>query len=246
MSPYEELGRAFKLKVRSGEDFEAFAIRASDHVNKCSDAAWKALTEDLQSWVNGVLQIREDNRGKPEGESPDPLPELVGFPDDAEAGDDETGDEETTTDTETGEGEGAVDYGEEEGVEEAAEPPETEAEEPTPRKAAKRASKPAKAAKKVVAKGKAKPVATKKAAAAPPKKAAAKKAVNGGRGAAIGDDAVIKVLAKENPHRAGTKLFKYFEKYEDGMTVAAAKKLKIPPRNIIYLKSLGHIKVVAA
>jgi hypothetical protein len=107
-------------------------------------------------------------------------------------------------------------------------------------------AKPAKAKTTAVAKppnskqGKAKVMPTKTAT-----KVAKKAATNGG-GHRIADEDKIKIVAKENPHRSGTKLYNYFKKYKDGMTVAAAKKAGIPPKNIAYLASQDLIKVVAA
>jgi hypothetical protein len=53
-------------------------------------------------------------------------------------------------------------------------------------------------------------------------KSAAKKAVK--PASRFLDTAKITLLAKENPCRTGSKVFKRFAKYRNGMTVAAAKE----------------------
>ena len=87
--------------------------------------------------------------------------------------------------------------------------------------------------------------------APPTKKLALKRArakrgrphVKRGRPSAFADDAKIKVVTKENPHRKGSICYKYFAKYKDGMTVVQALKAGIPRANLRYLERLGHIKI---
>ncbi len=96
------------------------------------------------------------------------------------------------------------------------------------------------------------PEKAKKGAAVPKKGVATKgKATNGagtGRGRksiAFPPDAKIKVLAKENPHRAGTLNHKRFSMYKSGMTVQEAVNAGggASLANIRYLSGLGHLKV---
>lgn len=111
--------------------------------------------------------------------------------------------------------------------------------------AAKTTKAPVEAKAPAAAKAK---VATTKATASAKKPAAAK---NGGdRAAKMPDDAKIKLLKDENPHRKGTHLYAVWEKYKDGMTVAAALKAIAPvsggtsPRaNLAWQVKLGLIKV---
>jgi hypothetical protein len=56
-------------------------------------------------------------------------------------------------------------------------------------------------------------------------------------------DAKIKVLAKENPHRKGTILHKYFDKYKTGMTVQTALDAGIVWANLRYLNGRELIQV---
>jgi hypothetical protein len=67
--------------------------------------------------------------------------------------------------------------------------------------------------------------------------------VKRGRPSAFADDAKIKVVTKENPHRKGSICYKYFAKYKDGMPVVQALKAGIPRANLRYLERLGHIKI---
>lgn len=70
MSPFEELGREFKLRPEPGESHDAFAVRAALRVNKCSDPEWERLSNDLQRWTNKALEARDTHAA---------IPELVGF-----------------------------------------------------------------------------------------------------------------------------------------------------------------------
>jgi len=79
------------------------------------------------------------------------------------------------------------------------------------------------------------------------KPAKAAKSGNGvgpkGRKPLFSKDAKIKVMVKENPHRAGTKLFNYFKKYRDGMTVAELVASGVPYSNLRYFQGLGEVEV---
>lgn len=245
---YKDLQR-LKLEPKSGETFEAFAVRATKKIGQLRDSEWGELPEELQRWTNAVLEAADV-----EGQE---TPELAGYPEqeaedeegtEAEAGS-EAGDEETDDEPEVEEqpdAEETVDGDADSEVEEVSTGADASARKQRtaprakPNKAKKAAPKPeTKSQKPKADKGKAKTMATTTKA-----KPAAKKAASGG--SRISDEAKIKILAKENPHRAGTKLFNYFKKYKDGMTVAAAKKAGIPPKNIAYLAGLDLIKVVAA
>lgn len=254
---YEELCETLKLELQDGEDYPAFARRAAGRLNKVSDAAWKELSLPLQKWANGVLQTLEENLSKKPAEQ-EPLPEMEGFPAEASGGgDDDEADQQDAEDneaegTEDEEGDSAEGEDESEASEESvdaegdaeqdADDTQTDdsgAEEDAPPAAARSGKTVTKKPQKAAAKTKEKTTmrATERKAKTPAKKA--------GRKASIGDNDVIKVLATENPHRKGTKLYNYFAKYKTGMTVAAALKAKIPPKNIAYLKTLGHIKIIA-
>lgn len=256
---YAELFTAFKLKAIPEESFEDFAVRASDRVNKCKDSEWKELSSELQTWTNEVLKTREENLKIKDDSDPATLPELDGFPEPQDESDgDQTDGDEGPEDEETA-NDNAEESSEEETVDEASEGEqdaesdgETDAEdssvedepEPEARKLVKttrpdKGAKPNKEKEKPVRKVNSKePEATQRRAVA--KKVATAKA----RGGGVNEDATIKVLAKKNPHREGTKLYNYFEKYKSGMTVGALLKAKVPPKNIAYLKGLGHIQIV--
>lgn len=107
-----------------------------------------------------------------------------------------------------------------------------------------KAAKPAKAEAKTKEAEKKAP-AKKEAKAAPAKKGA-KAAANGegrGRKGSWPMTAKIKVVAKENPHRSGTKNFKRFEKYKNGMTVEQAIAAGAEWANMRYLTNLGHLEI---
>lgn len=251
MTPYEELHKKFKLTPQDGESFESFALRTTKRVNALSDAEWGQLSEGVQLWINEVLKARDAKQN---------IPKLEGYPNEEPAGADgeEASVEDVSTDAEetpdapdTGEettdSEDVVDAEANSGVDDA---PEAEA---SGRRRVERA-KPVRTSRKQTAarpetqksktgKGKDKTVSKTPKAAAAKKGSKPMQAASGDR---INDDAKIKILVKENPHRSGTKLFGYFKKYKDGMTVAAAKKAGIPPKNIQYLQGLGSIKVIAA
>jgi hypothetical protein len=254
MTLYEELVKAFKLKPTRNETFEEFAARASDKVNKCTDVQWNELTPALQVWVNTTLETREANlKLVAEGAEPGALPDLEGYPHPEEVVEDEDGEASEDEAEETSDGDQEVVAEDDQDSVESAEIGDGEE---TPPAAAKK--KAAKKSRKATGKDKTMAIAAaakapktapaKKAVAktAPPAKKATSKASAASARSPVGNTATIKVLAKENPHREGTKLFKYFSKYKDGMTVAAAEKAGIPPKNIAYLKSLGHIKVEKA
>jgi len=54
---------------------------------------------------------------------------------------------------------------------------------------------------------------------------------------------VITLLKAENPHARGTKNWKRWNKYRNGMTVAEAVKAGIERANIRYLNSINYIAV---
>jgi hypothetical protein len=264
MTPYEELHKKFKLTPQDGESFESFAQRATSKINKLDDDEWRELSEELQTWANSTLKAREAKKE---------LPPLKGYPEttasaDAEEPGDADADDTTAEADADSEAEADADAGDSEADAPLSREPDAadadsevdgdgdsgvdsspEAETPV-RKRVRPKAEPEKAAKKAASKtdarsqpkpekGKAKTMTTKG-------KAVAKKAPVAS-GSRISDDAKIKILAKENPHRPGTKLFKYFAKYKDGMTVGAAKKAGIPTRNIAYLQDQKNaIKLIGA
>jgi hypothetical protein len=117
---------------------------------------------------------------------------------------------------------------------EAAEPATEEEKEVTTTKESK-SSKATKAAKAVVAKvKKAKPEAKAKKAA---------KGTGRGRAPNYAADAKIKLLVKDNPHRAGTGRFKRWPKYKSGMTVSEAIKAGLTYQNLRFSVLDGHIAI---
>jgi hypothetical protein len=258
VTAYDELCRAFKLKLAEGESFEDFAAKASDRVNKCTDAQWKELSGDLQTWTNETLKVREANLKLKEGAEPASLPVLDGFPGEGEEGGDaeepaddaedseeaeedadEEEPEEETVDAEASEGQDAESNAEGEDDEEDSAEEQKPKRKARPEKGAKPSKEKEPKTMRKVTNSKAPPGAVKRAAE---KKTATANARNGG----VSEKATIKVVAKTNPHREGTKLFNYFKKYKDDMTVAQLLKAGVPPKNIAYLKGLGHIKLIAA
>lgn len=100
---------------------------------------------------------------------------------------------------------------------------------------AKKAKKaePKKSAKVINLKGKkAKPVKAEKSAA------------NGkGRKPKFADTGKIKIVAKDNPFRKGTKSEKWFSNYKNGMTVKAAIEAGTPRHHINWDVVLGNITI---
>ena len=221
----KEVTTLTKLAPKTGESADDFSRRVAKRVNVLADKDdqnWEALSEDAQAWVNGVItadanETTIDTLSVPEGEpAEEPAPE--------EEASSEPAEEATEEESSVSEGKSAK------------------------KGAAKKKAAPKKAAE---------PKADKKVAAPKPAKAAkpakepkvAKAKSNGpttrGRKSNFEPDQKIKLLVKENPHREGTKLFKMFAKYKDGMTVGELVKAGIPYSNIRYLaQTAQHIKVV--
>jgi hypothetical protein len=236
MTLYEELGQAFKLRKQEGEDYTDFAIRASTRVNKCTDAQWKELSAELQTWNNSVMELTE---GKSREDTPE-LPELEGFPvDEEETAVDEDGvvQEEASGESEDGEN---TEEGTDEGVDASAEGEEDVVPQQRRGKSNKQEKKMPRAVTAEKEKAPPKAVAKKAAAAKP----AAKKAATNGARMRLDPEAKIKIVAKENPNREGSGRYKRWAKYKDGMTVKEAIKAGFSPVNIHYSVSDGHIKLV--
>lgn len=100
-----------------------------------------------------------------------------------------------------------------------------------PAKEVKAKPAPKAAVKKASVKAKAKPVKT------------AKNGAGRGRTPLHPDAGVIKVIAKENPHREGTIRHKAFAKVKPGMTVAEAVKAGCPAQQIWSMAHRGLIQV---
>jgi pyruvate/2-oxoglutarate dehydrogenase complex dihydrolipoamide acyltransferase (E2) component len=119
-------------------------------------------------------------------------------------------------------------------------------EEPAPAKKPAKKKAPAKAPAKVAAKPAAAKPAAKPAVKAPAKKAAktngAPKAKVGPKGRFALTDK-IKIVAKENPYRKGSKGTTWFAKYKDGMTVEAAIAANIPRHQVRWDIDHKHIKL---
>lgn len=235
MTPYAELVKVFKLARAEGEDFDGYARRAVKKINACSEEQWKDLSTELQVWNNTTQEALEKQES---------LPLLEGWPEE-EPVELERDVEEPAPDGDDGDEapEEAEPEPEEEGEPEEAEPEPEEVEPAVAAKSVKRAvvkkvTKPTKEKEKVVAKKKVVKAATPKAA-----KANGNGAAKAGRASKFSDDAKIKILAKEPPHRKGTKNAQVFAKYVEGMTVAAALKKGIPLSNIRYEAGLNNIKV---
>jgi hypothetical protein len=255
-----ELTSKLKLSPQKGESYEQFAIRATNRMNKCTEEQWKDLTEPLQLWNNEVLEAREENPPPDDDAKASGshlvglLPELSGFPV-LEAGteNEDTGEEE---DVSIEDDEANAD-GEEKDKDTSAEPPEGDPD-PEPDEASTEEDtsgeeEPATTSRKKLGgskpgkgKGKqvkpAKPAKAAKETKAPKPAKAAKKANGSARG--LNKDHKIKIISKENPHRAGTGRFKRWPKYKEGMTVAAALKAGFSPINLRYSVADGHIKIV--
>lgn len=263
LTPYDELVKTFKLVKQEDETFEHFAERATNRVNKCSDAQWKELDNILQVWVNETLQARETSVdlpplvGWPEGEETSAEPESDddaatsgGIADGEPSGSEETGD--PVDDQDAAPVEETVDEPDNSGQEEHSEETPTVRRRPSrPAAAAKTVSAPSSKTKPKPNTGKAKVMAAKpKVAPKPAKKAAA---ANGGGGGRIGEKDTIKLVAKENPYRDGSLGHKVFAKYKEGMTVAAFAKAITSvgterPANALLRFDInkGYVKVVAA
>ena len=247
-SLFDRLCESCNMEVQEDESLDHFARRAVKKINSLGDDDWKVLPEPVQKWANDSLKAMDATKKGDDVE----WPELDGFPtpeeaaaDDADSGDDSSEEEATGEAAEESSdegGEAAEDGGEEEateGVDEEATSEEDagggEEGAPVERVRPKAAKKPAKSA------GSKKTGASSKSESKG--KSSKEKTM---RKSSVNANSRIKVVAKENPHRAGTKLFNYFKKYKDGMTVAAAEKAGIPPKNIQYLAGLGHIKLIKA
>jgi hypothetical protein len=243
MTLYKELGEAFKLKRQEGESFTDFAIRASTRVNKCTDAEWKELSAELQTWNNDVMQLREENAALDKGAEPAEFPELDGFPADEE---ETVVDEDGVVQEGEGDAEETVEDDEEntdEGVDASAEGEQAAVAEDDPPQ--RQRGKPNKQGKKMPARAvtaeKEKPAPAKKVVAKP----AAKKAVNGSSSRTrLDPEATIKILSKENPHREGSARFKRWGKYKDGMTVKEALKAGFNAGDLNHSVADGNIKIV--
>lgn len=234
MTLYEELGQAFKLRKQEGESFTDFAMRASARVNKCTDAQWKELSAELQTWNNSVMELTE---GKSREDVPE-LPELDGFPEDDEPAVDEDG---VVQEDASGEAEDDENTEEEadEGVDAAAEG-EQDAEPPS-----RRRGKPNKQEKKMPTRAVTAEKEKTPTAAKAKKATVAKKVTNGsGSRTRLDPEATIKILSKENPHREGSARFKRWSKYKEGMTVAAALKAGFNAGDIQHSVADGNIKIV--
>lgn len=242
---YEEICEACKTTAKDGETQAEFAKRATDKINGLSEDKWGELSNKLQVWSNATLKALEEETD---------LPDIKGFPEPEEAsgdvedggedegddgGDDAVGGEGEDAPAEDAPGEDAPAEdapAEDEGVDGGEE---TRQEEPSARR---RVAASSKKKDKAVAKGKQKD----KPATKEKDVTTTKRRQPTAGTPRVSDNARIKVLTKKNPHREGTKLHTFFSKYKDGMTVAEAKKAKIPPKNIAYLQGLGHIKLTKA
>jgi hypothetical protein len=214
MTIYEQLLSAAKVELKAGEAFPAFAKRAALRVNKLEDVDWKVLSEDLQEWTNGVMKALD---AKTE------IPALEGFPEQDEAS------EETTTEDEASDGDEVAPDGAE-AAEEASEAPAR--------------AKP-KVGKKAAPAGSKKAVAPAKAKGAKP----AAKAKNGagkgrGRPSGFAEDAKIKLLVKENPHRKTSGDFKKFAKLASGVAVSSVIAKGVDLAYLRYAQQRELLKIV--
>jgi outer membrane biosynthesis protein TonB len=244
MTPYAELVKVFKLARAEGEDFDGYARRAVKKINACSEEQWKDLSTELQVWNNTTQEALEKQESLPllEGwpeEEPEPVSDAADAGDSGDDGDDgEEAPEEAEPDSD------------EEGESEEAEP-ESEPEEAEPEVAAKSVKRAVvkKVTKPVKEKELEKVVVKKKVmkAAAPKAVKAAKANGNGaakvGRASSFAPTAKIKLLVKENPHRAGSSRAKRWPKYKSGMTVAEALKAGFNFGNLHHSVADGHIKI---
>lgn len=228
MTAFEALCGVAKTKPKAGEDFEAFALRLTDKINKVSDADWQSLGDDgpAQKWHNETMtafdkrraakaEAVKKNEDVDEAWASVEIPELEGFeaaPAKAVTKEEEEPEVEKVDD-ETGEV--------------------TTEKAPAKKKAAVKETK----AKEKVAKE----AAPKKAATAKVPKA--KKEGKRGRAPLYPEDAKIKLLVKENPHRPKTGRYDRWKHYKDGMTVAEAYKRGLEPVNLRYSVLDKHIQI---
>jgi hypothetical protein len=244
MTLYKELGQAFKLKRQEDETFTDFAIRASTRVNKCTDAQWKELSAELQTWNNEVMEMREANAALTADAEPGEFPELEGFPEE------EASEAEETAVDEDGVVQEASEEEAEEATEEGTEGEATEEEQDAEaeiEKATKLKQEPEGRRKmRTAVAEKEKPVAKARVVAKAKVAAPAKAAKSNGDSSRtrLDPEAKIKILAKENPHREGSGRYKRWSKYRDGMTVAAALKVGFNSGDIQHSVADGNIKLV--
>jgi hypothetical protein len=246
----KEVVELVRLKPREDETAEDFTARVLKKVldDKLTPAEkWNQLGASTQDWVNTQATIQDEMRaaekaGKDyEGTQLDLFdPVMFGGKKPAEPSEEETAEEADNNEA----GDDDTDADDASDADDGETQQETDVEAATETAGAKAGTK------------KAKKAAGAKKTAAPAKKAAAKKTIakkaaptkkaNGagrGRKATFTPDQKIKVLVKENPRREGTKSYKMFAKYKDGMTVAEAVKAGIGMVDLRWDAKFEHISV---
>lgn len=207
---------------------------------------------ELEGWpqdeaVDDETEGDDAEAAEGEGDGEEAAEEEEGDGEEAEETEEEGSDGE---EAEASEGEGSSD---EESTSDGESEPEQEAAEAAPvrkklntgKKAGKKAPSTKTEKEKTVktsAKKKEEPAKT----AAPKAKTTARATTNGSgkRSGTINENARIKLLVKENPHREGTGRYARWKKYKENMTVGAALKAGLNRNNIRFSVEDGHIKIV--
>lgn len=215
VSAVAELTAVIDLETKKGENPHSFAERLARAANGLEDDDWATLSEETQLWVNTAIKAIQDKEEVP-------LPAGI---EDLDLSGEET--EEVITED-----------GEVIAADEVSAIVEQKGNGVKKVKASKAKAAPAKKA----AAPKAKAAKAAKPTAKPAKKAAVSGERRGPKGQFSGSDA-IKLLAKENPFRPGTKSAGWYSKYKDGMTVDEAIKAGVPRHHTRWNKTLGNIKI---
>jgi hypothetical protein len=209
----EDLQALLNLEPEEGETQHEFAKRLAEKGFAVTEENWETLSEPTQSWINDTVTAVSEKK---------PISQLT-----LPSGIDEVIPAEPASDPETGEI--------------TADPA------PAKKSAKKKAAAKAKPnPEKKAATGKPTAVKAKPAAKAPAKKAAK---TNGAPKAKVGPKGrfdltqKIKIVAKENPFRKGTKCEAWHNKLKDGMTSEAAIEAGVPRHHIRWEQTLGHIKI---
>lgn len=244
---FKELCAVAKTKPKAGEDFIEFAKRLTDKINNVADAEWQSLGDGstAQTWHNDAMTAftaRKNAKAEAKKNAEDEeaavdavaIPELEGY-EEVPGKDDQADSSEVPTEEKDASADDVVDT--EPGEVTAVKPAKVKKKKNVPKAKPEKKEKPVKSAKVAKAPKPEKVVKEKKA------KPVKKEGETRGRRAAYDDSAGIKLLVEENPHRKGTILYKYFDKYKDGMTVTAALQAGIPRANLRYFAKIGEIKI---
>jgi hypothetical protein len=204
----KELEAVLKVKQAEKEGDGAYRERLARAMNTVHQDVWESLSEPTQHWVNSALDACE----KADEAKPPVAADVPPFPGDEDKSGKTNGKAAKTADRPTNAGE---------------QPGNEESDMATPKRKTAGAKKTAAA--------RARATARRGGSAARPKTAKRATATNGaqrGRKGSFDAGQKIKLLVKENPKRTGSKAFKIFAKYKDGMTVGQALDAGIPWRDL--------------